>query len=180
MIIDVLVAISLLTAIIKGFQKGFIVAIFSVVAFIAGIAAALKLSASVAAWLNHSTNIAVKWLPFLSFVLVFIAVVLLVRLGAKFVESAVTFALMGWLNKLLGILLFAVLYCIILSVFLFYAQQLHLFSESTVKESITWPYISPWAPVIINKIGTVVPVFKDLFEELSKFFGQIKTSIPAA
>jgi membrane protein required for colicin V production len=180
MIIDVLVAIALVTAIIKGFQKGFIIAVFSVLAFIAGIAAALKLSASVAAWLDDSTHIAAKWLPFISFVLVFIAVILLVRLGAKFLESAVTFALMGWLNKLLGILLYAVLYCIILSVFLFYAQQLHLFSDTTVKESVTWSYISPWAPVIINKIGTVIPLFKDLFEELSKFFEQLNTHIPAA
>jgi membrane protein required for colicin V production len=179
MIIDVLVAIALVTALIRGFQKGFIIAVFSVLAFVAGIAAALKLSASVAAWLDDSTHIAAKWLPFISFVLVFVAVILLVRLGAKFIESAVTFALMGWLNKLLGILLYAVLYCIILSVFLFYAQQLHLFSDTAIKESVTWPYISPWAPVIINKIGTIIPLFKDLFEELGKFFEQINTHIPA-
>jgi membrane protein required for colicin V production len=179
MIIDVLVAIALVIAIIKGFQKGFIIAVFSVLAFIAGIAAALKLSASVAVWLDNSTNIAAKWLPFISFVLVFAAVILLVRLGAKIIEKAVTFALMGWLNKLLGILLYAVLYCIILSVFLFYAQQLHLFSDTTIKESVTWSYINPWAPVIINKIGTVIPLFKDLFEELGKFFEQINTHVPA-
>jgi membrane protein required for colicin V production len=177
MVIDILAAIALVTAIIKGFQKGFIIAVFSVVAFIAGIAAALKLSASVAAWLGSATNIGVKWLPFLSFILVFIAVILLVRLGAKFLEGAVTFAMMGWLNKLMGIVLYAVLYIIILSVFLFYSQQLTLFTASTISESVTYPYIIPWAPKVIEALGSIIPWFKDLFAELSTFFGTINEKI---
>jgi membrane protein required for colicin V production len=177
MIIDILVAIALVMAIIKGFQKGFIIAVFSVLAFIAGIAAALKLSAAVAIWLDTATNIGTKWLPFVSFLLVFISVILLVRLGAKFIEGAITFALMGWLNKLLGIILYALLYIIILSVFLFYTQQMSLFAASTIKESLTYPYIVPWAPKILEAIGTVVPWFKDVFEELGRFFGTINEQI---
>jgi membrane protein required for colicin V production len=177
MIIDILVAVALVMAVIKGFQKGFIVAIFSVLAFIAGIAAALKLSASVAAWLGTTTNIGARWLPFLSFLLVFIAVVLLVRLGAKFIEGAVTFALLGWLNKLSGIILYALLYIIILSVFLFYTKQLNLFAATTIKESVTYPYIIPWAPKVIDTIGIVIPLFKDLFRELGTFFGTFNEKI---
>jgi membrane protein required for colicin V production len=180
MVIDILTAIALVAALIKGFQKGFIIAVFSIIAFVAGIAAALKLSASVAQWLGTSTTIGTKWLPFISFVLVFIAVILLVRMGAKFLESAVKLALLGWLNKLLGIVLFALLYIIILSVFLFYAVELHLFADSTLTQSATWPYIKPWAPVVIEKIGIAIPLFKDLFEQLSQFFESVNKQIPAA
>lgn len=180
MIIDILVAITLVIAVIKGFQKGFIIAVFSVLAFMAGIAAALKLSASVAQWLGVTTNIAARWLPFISFVLVFIAVILLVRLGANFIEGAVKLALLGWLNKFLGILLFAVLYVVILSVFLFYAQQMKLFSAETINQSVGWPYIRPWAPFVIEKIGNIIPLFKDLFEQLSQFFGTVNKQIPTA
>ncbi|MBS4065445.1 MAG: CvpA family protein [Chitinophagaceae bacterium] len=179
MIIDILVAVAFVMAVIKGFQKGFIIAVFSVVAFIAGIAAALKLSASVAAWLGTTTNIGTRWLPFLSFLLVFIAVVLLVRLGAKFIEGAVTFVLLGWLNKILGIILYAVLYIIILSVFLFYTQQMNVFAATTIQESVTYPYIIPWAPKVIDAIGTVIPWFKDLFQELGTFFGTVNEKISA-
>lgn len=179
MIIDILVAVALVMAVIKGFQKGFIIAVFSVVAFIAGIAAALKLSASVAAWLGTTTNIGTRWLPFLSFLLVFIAVVLLVRLGAKFIEGTVTFVLLGWLNKILGIILYAVLYIIILSVFLFYTQQMNVFAATTIQESVTCPYIIPWAPKVIDAIGSVIPWFKDLFRELGTFFGMVNEKISA-
>ncbi|HEX4958472.1 MAG TPA: CvpA family protein [Lacibacter sp.] len=179
MIIDILVAIAMVMAVIKGIQKGFIVAVFSVFAFIAGIAAALKLSASVAEWLGSATHIATRWLPFLSFLLVFIAVIVVVRLGAKFIEGAVTFALLGWLNKLMGVLLYAVLYTIIISVFLFYAQQMNLFTVSVLEKSVTYSYIIPWAPRVIDAIGTVIPWFKDLFQELGTFFGTVNEKISA-
>ena len=49
MIIDLMAAIAVVFAIIKGYSKGLIVALFSVAGFIVGLAAALKLSSLVAA-----------------------------------------------------------------------------------------------------------------------------------
>ena len=46
--IDIIFAILIVIAIFKGYRKGFIIAIFSVLAFILGLAAALKLSATIA------------------------------------------------------------------------------------------------------------------------------------
>jgi len=57
MLIDLIFALLLVMAIIKGYQKGFIVAFFSIIAFIIGLAAALKLSAVVAEYLIQSVNI---------------------------------------------------------------------------------------------------------------------------
>ena len=48
MIIDIIVVIILILAAIKGFRQGLIVALFSVIAFIVGLAAAIKLSVVVA------------------------------------------------------------------------------------------------------------------------------------
>lgn len=178
MIIDVAVAVLLLMAVIKGYQKGLIIALFSVIAFVAGIAAALKLSSAAAVWLGESTNIGARWLPFVSFCLVFIAVVFLVRLGASFIEKAVQFVLLGWLNKTLGILLYLFLYVVIISVFLFYAQKLNLLSASVINESVTFNYIAPWAPGVINGIGLLLPLFKNMFEELGDFFSSMQTVAP--
>jgi uncharacterized protein YqeY len=75
MIIDILVLIFLVMAVIKGLRRGLIVAVFSIFAFIAGIAAAMKLSVVVAGYLKDSVNISAKWLPFISFAVVFIGVV---------------------------------------------------------------------------------------------------------
>ena len=66
MFIDILVAIALVFATVKGIRNGLIIAVFSILAFIIGLAAALKLSTVVASWLAQSTNINVQWLPFLA------------------------------------------------------------------------------------------------------------------
>ena len=85
MIIDIGFLILMILAIFKGLRKGFILGIFSLFAFIIGLAAALKLSVVVAAWLQKNVIPASRWLPVLSFLLVFIVVIFLVGLGARLI-----------------------------------------------------------------------------------------------
>jgi len=179
MIIDIIFLVSMALAVIKGFQKGLIIALFSIIAFVAGIAAALKLSALVSEWLSQSTNINVKWIPFIAFILIFFIVVLIIRWSAKLIEKAVEFAFLGWVNKIGGILLFAVLYTLIMSVLLFFALQLHVFTEQTIAESKTYIYIQPWGARVIDSLGTIIPLFKNVFAELQTFFEKIGGKLSA-
>lgn len=167
-------------AVFKGLSKGFIVAVFSVLAFIIGLAAAMKLSTVVAGYLGSSTNISAKWLPFISFLAVFLLVVMLVRLVAKLIEKSVEFALLGWLNRFLGIVLYAALYITIFSILLFYAVQMNLLKAETILASRTYSFIEPWGPYAINGLGAVIPWFKDMFEELKQFFAGVSEKTPAS
>jgi membrane protein required for colicin V production len=176
--IDILVIILLVIAGIKGFQKGLIIAIFSLVGFIIGLAAALKFSTVVAAYLNNHANISAKWLPLLSFALVFIVVVFLVRLGAKLIERTAKLALLGWLNYLGGIAFYSLLYLIILSIFLYYAQMMNIFEPGSFQSSKTYPFIEKLGPWIINHFGEILPVFKNMFNDLTLFFNQFSNKIP--
>ena len=173
MIIDIFFVLLLLLACFKGYSKGFIVALFSIVGFIAGLAAALKLSAYAAEKLSGSFNASGKWLPFVSFLLVFLAVVLLVNLGARLLQKSVEMIMLGWANRLAGILLFVILYSILLSIFLFYAVQLRFLSEEAVAASIAYPYLQPLGPAVINALGTIIPLFKNMFTQLQDFFGSL-------
>ena len=177
MLIDACFAILIIFACIKGYRKGFIVGLFSIIAFIVGLAAALKLSAVVAAKLSTSTNISAKWLPFISFILVFIIVVIIINLVAKMIQKSAEMLMLGWANKLGGIILYAMLYCIILSVFLFYAIQLHLIKTETITSSQCYPFIKPLGPGVIDKLGIIIPFFKDMFEQLQHFFDTIANKI---
>jgi membrane protein required for colicin V production len=173
MAIDILFVVLMLLAIIKGWRRGLIIAVFSVIAGIVGLAAALKLSTVVAAYLKDSTNVSVQWLPFLSFAIVFIGVVLLIRWAANLMEASLEVALLGWVNRLGGILLYVVVYTLAFSVLLFFATQLKLFSDETVARSVTYSRIQPLGPMVINTFGRLVPWFKDMFTELEGFFAHI-------
>jgi membrane protein required for colicin V production len=107
MIIDVIVVILLVLALIQGYRRGLIVAVFSLVSFIVGLAAAIKLSAAVANHLGHAVKVSDKWLPVVSFAIVFIVVVFLVRLGARAIQKLTEAMMLGWANRLGGIILYA-------------------------------------------------------------------------
>jgi membrane protein required for colicin V production len=178
MIIDIIYAILLVLAVIKGFQRGLIVGIFSFVALVAGLAAALKLSTVVAGYIGDSVHISAEWLPFISFLVVFIGVVLLIRLGAKAIESAVEVVMLGWLNRIGGILLYVAMYTLVYSVLLFYAAKMDLLRPETIEKSIVYTWIEPLGPKVIGLIGQVLPWFKDLFGELTAFFDKVSQQVP--
>lgn len=170
MLIDIIFLLLLIAALIKGYKKGLVVAVFSIIALIIGLAAALKLSVVVSNYLGRATNISERWLPFISFAAVFVGIIILVRLLAKIVESAFEIVLLGWVNKLGGIIFYALAYTLIYSVLLFYAEKLQVISTDTINQSISLAYIKPFAPIIINGIGAVIPWFKDMFAQLGHFF----------
>ena len=173
MVIDIVFLILLAMAIFKGLQRGLIVAIFSLLALMAGLAAAIKLSAIVADYLKHNTHLPSRWLPVLAFLLVFIAVILLVRWAAALIKTAVDFALLGWIDKLGGVLLYAFIYITIYSILLFYATNLNLISQNARASSIVYSSVEPWGPIVINSFGKFIPFFKNMFSDLEKFFAHL-------
>lgn len=173
MIIDIIFVALMVLAVFKGLRNGFVVALFSFLAFLIGLAAALKLSVVVAGYLGNHTNISQKWLPVLAFVLVFFVVVLLVRLGARAIEGALQLAMLGWLNKIGGIVFYALLYIFIFSVLLFYAQQLNIIKPQTADVSSTYAWIYPLAPKVMEGLGMVIPFFRDMFSDLEGFFDKL-------
>jgi len=177
MILDLILAVIIVLAIIKGFRRGLIVGLFSLIAIVIGLAAAIKLSAVVAGYIGKAVKISDQWLPIISFAVVFFIVVLLVRLGANAIQKMVETVMLGWINRLGGIIFYIAIYTTIFSVLLFYAEQLQIIKPATKEKSVTYFYVQPLGPKAINAIGTVVPVFKDMFKELQDFFGTISQKL---
>lgn len=177
MFIDVIALVLVVWACFKGLRNGLIVGVFSLLAFIIGLAAALKLSAIVAEYIGTNTNIGQRWLPFIAFAVVFLIVVFLVRLGAKAIEAVLRIAMLGWLNKLGGIILYVLLYLFIFSIIIFYAVQLNLIKQETMAASVAYPYIQPLAPKVMNILGYLLPFLKNMFSELQVFFEGISHKV---
>ena len=139
--IDIVFAIVMVIAVIKGLRKGLVVAFFSIVAFIIGLAAAMKLSAVVAVYLQKNISISNHWLPVISFLLVFIVVVVLVNLGGKMLEKTFELAFLGWANRIGGAIFYVLLYTIIFSILLFYAEKINFVKPETISHSVVYPYV---------------------------------------
>jgi membrane protein required for colicin V production len=171
MFIDIVVLVLLIMAVFKGLRNGLVMAVFSLLAFIIGITAAVKLSAVAAACIGENVSISQRWLPVLAFAAVFILVVLLVRLGAKALEGVLRVAMLGWLNRIGGVVLYMVLYLFVLSILVFYAEHIKIIKPQAAEASVAYPFIQALAPKFINALGTILPFLRDMFSELDAFFG---------
>ncbi|HEY8387217.1 MAG TPA: CvpA family protein [Parasegetibacter sp.] len=177
MVIDIIFFGLMVIAIFKGINRGLIIAIFSVIAMFVGLAAALKLSSVVAAYMETQTKISGVWLPVFSFILVMIISIMLVRWVGKILEKTVKLAMLGWLNRLGGIVLYILLYCMIYSILLFFANQTGLLKEEVVNDSIIYRWLEPLAPAIMDSFGRIIPFFRDMFTTLEDFFEGLSSGL---
>jgi membrane protein required for colicin V production len=88
--------------------------------------------------------------------------------------------MLGWLNKIGGILLYAGLYILIFSILIFYADQLGFIKSETKNESVTYAYVQPWGPKLMDGLGKIIPVFKGMFRDLEDFFDGVSKQVPQA
>lgn len=177
--IDVIFFLLLIIAVIKGMRRGIIMALFSFVGWFIGLAAAIKLSAWVAEYLQNHTSINAKWLPLFSFIIVFIGVVLLVQLAGKALESVFDLTMLGWINKLGGALLYCGMYALAFSVVLFYAEKMQLIQTDTLSASKAYAMVGGLGPSVIGAIGAVIPAFRNTFLQLENFFENIGKNNPS-
>ncbi len=158
-------------------MKGVIVALFSVVAFILGIIAALKLSELLASYLFEKGIVTSGWAQLLSYLILFVGVVILVRLLAKAVEATLEAVWMGWLNKLLGGMFYTFVSLMVISTFLWLGDAAKLLPAEQVAKSYTYPYTVVLAPWVAEQVGLLWPMSKEVFADLEMFFNNINAYI---
>lgn len=176
--LDLITLIILAGAFYRGFRKGAIVALCAFVGIILGMLAALRLSGALGAFLLEKGWVTSAWAQLISYVVLFFGVIWLVRLLAKFVEGLVEAALLGFVNRIFGGLLYAIMGAICWSALLWLANRAHLLSPETLSASKTYPYLEPMAPWVFARIGEFVPFAKDVFSGLESFFDGVNKRLP--
>jgi membrane protein required for colicin V production len=175
--IDILFYIIIILAVIQGWRTGLIVAFFSLICGLIGLAAAVKLSAVVADRMGSDMHLAGRWVPIIAFVLVFVLVLLLVRWGALLLKKITSVVLLGWLDKLGGILFYLILYVSIYSIVLFYGARAGIISKHSIELSGIYSTIAPLGPEIIRFITGFFPFGKDMFNTLEAFFEKLSHKV---
>jgi membrane protein required for colicin V production len=173
MFIDILVLVAIISGVWKGYQKGLLMALFNTLSLLVGLAAAVKLSSVVGPWLAITFHIESKYLPFISFALVLLAVVILIRFLANMIQKTLEAIKIGFINRIGGVVLYLLLHLSIISVLLYYMQKMGVFTDELIAQSTTAPYILPWGPAVLDAIGAILPIFKNMFNELNGFFDEV-------
>ena len=112
--LDIVIALILLIGAISGLRKGFIVQLFSIGAIILSAWLSYTFSSAFSEWLASYIHAEGFWLNIISFLLIFIGIGILCRLLGRLVEKIFKFAMLGWLNRLLGAVFSVAKYALVL------------------------------------------------------------------
>ncbi|MDZ4845605.1 MAG: CvpA family protein [Chitinophagales bacterium] len=175
MLLDILLIICVLAGFINGYRRGLIRALFTFVALFFGVLLALKYSYIVSDYFYRQHITQSKFLPLISFVLVFSAALLLINLLGKFVEKMAEAMLLGVVNKLIGGLLEAAIMVMVVSTLLWYLDQLHFISPELQAASKSYEYLISLSPAVISFVSKLLPFFSDVFKQLEQLFEKLPT-----
>jgi membrane protein required for colicin V production len=170
--IDLILILPLALAIINGFRKGFIIEIASLIAFILAIIACLKLTHKLMELIQPYTGNS-KWLPFVSYLLVFVLVYLLVLWIGKLLERVIKIIQLGAINRLLGIAFSLLKMCFFISLFFWLADMVHLIPKQSENQSFVYKALNNLAPGFFSWVSYHLPWVKGEVGQIETFFGNL-------
>ena len=150
--IDIVLGLLLLFAAISGFKKGLIAELASLAALILGIWGAIEFSDITSEFLVETFNLQSEHLNIISFAVTFVVIVILVHIIGSVVNKLVETVMLGFVNKLAGLVFGILKSALILSIILVFFdkidEDIEILSSKAKSESRLYEPIRSFAPSI--------------------------------
>ena len=158
-ILDIILLICFVPAIFQGLKKGFIAQAISIISIVAGIWASARFADITADWVAQYITASEQVLKLVAFALILVVVFLALAALGKVLEGMFKLVMLGWFNKLLG-LVFSLLktgLIVGLAIIAFNSlnETFNFVQESVLNESVLYPPLKKLA-------YEVFPYLKDL------------------
>ena len=166
--LDIIIAIVLFVFGIKGYRKGLIIEVVTLLAFGVGIYGAMHFSDFTAEHLQEVMEINPKYLNTVAFVLTFILLVIVVNMIGRAVTHLVRAMNLNFFNKLCGFVFGVakgVLLCSILVLVLNNFQLIGIVKPEVREQSKLYPYIEETVPYVYQGFDLVKDYAKDVLPE---------------
>lgn len=158
-IVDIILLICFVPALVQGLRKGFISQVIAIISIIAGVWVSARFTASASTWLAQYIEGSEQVLKVISFALIFIAVIAILAILGRLLERTVKLIMLGWLNRLLGMVLSLVkaglIVGLVIMAFCSLNNTFSLVSEEVLNGSVLFPPLK-------NMAYTVFPYLKEL------------------
>jgi membrane protein required for colicin V production len=103
--LDIILLICFLPGIIRGLSKGFLEQALALVGIVLSVWAAFRFSSLVCTWIKPYLEVSETVLSVISFALILVVVALVAILVGKLLTKLLELAMLGWLDKVLGLVL---------------------------------------------------------------------------
>ena len=103
--LDIILLVCFIPAVITGVAKGFVEQVVALASVILGAWLAFRFSTNLAEWLGPTFSIDGKLLHIICFAIIVILTIILLHLAGRLLAGVLKLAMLGWLNRLLGLVL---------------------------------------------------------------------------
>ena len=151
-VLDIIFLIPLLFALYRGFKKGLVHMVASLLALILGIVGAIQLRPVFASLLDSLFDIAAEYLNVIAFAVAFVIIVLVVHLVAYMVEKVVKAVALNFINRLLGMAFGVLVTAFVISMILWPINEINeerdLIKPERIEGSLLYRPLSSFAPAV--------------------------------
>lgn len=142
-ILDIIILICFIPALVQGVRKGFIAQVISIISLILGIWLSCRFADMAGEWLAQYIEAGEEVLKVIAFTLILIIVILGLTALGRVLEATVKIVMLGWLNRLLGVV-FSLLKCalivgLVIMAFSSLNSTFNFVSEEELAKSILYP-----------------------------------------
>jgi membrane protein required for colicin V production len=163
---DLIIAIILAVGAFLGYKRGFLMELFFLVALVAGVLLGFKLMGWGVEVLAREFNADTKVLPYLSFLIIFVLVLLLVLFIGNRIKNSLDKTFLGKVDAVAGAVLGVVKYAFSISIILWIFESFKLdWLDSLAKDSVLYPWLTGVAPGVASFFGDFLPFFKETFKQ---------------
>lgn len=158
-VLDIILLICFVPAIITGIRKGFIAQVFSIISMVAGIWLSFQFSELLSDWIGKWIPASHSLLQIIAFIIILVLVIIAFTALSKLLEATIKIILLGWLNRLLGVVFAILKYVLIIGLVLvafdWINSELGLVRKSVLDSSVLYR-------PLLDAADTIFPYLKGL------------------
>lgn len=156
-----------------GYRKGLLLELFGILAFVLAIIGGFKLMELGMSYLSDYLEGVDHLLPFISFLVIFIAIILLVNMLGKLVKKMVDMTLLGGVDKFAGAIIGIVKWAIGLSIILWLTLNFGVELPGQDEELVLYPFLADLGPNIISALDVVLPFAEEMLESIKELISPV-------
>ena len=153
----------------SGYKQGLFIGLLSIVAFFIGIVLAFKFMHWGADMLAERVESLTFMLPFISFIIIFFIVTIVIRILAFLVKKALDLTILGTFDNFAGSVLGLFKWAIMISLLIWVGSSFeYKIPERWVENSVIYPVITPIAPAMVSLLDAYTPIIDQSIEAIKE------------
>lgn len=156
-----------------GFRKGLLLEIVGILAFVLGIIGGFKLMELGMTYLDGYFEDFDHLLPFISFLIIFLGILLLVNLLGKAVKKVMDMTLLGGVDKFAGAVVGVAKWAIGLSIVLWLTTEFGIELPGENQDLVLYPYLRELGPNLIKSMSVVLPFAEEMIDSIRELISPV-------